>query len=137
MNANQEQISVDRETFSRLCQEANINRRPLARHLFYTARYLGVGALVHAWFLGPRFDTEDLWSWAYLLAWPLPVTGWLIAKLAVFFLYAGTISIVCALIWWAIVEITERRGLARARREAMQGRDPRFRQPPVHWSHRE
>ena len=134
MNDNPEKISVDRETFTTLCQEANINRRPLVRHLFSVAKYLGVGALVHAWLLSPRFESDDLWSWAYLLAWPVPLTGWVLAKLGIFFLYAGTISIVCALIWWAVVEFVERRGAARrldARQEA------RFRQPPARWSHRE
>lgn len=132
MNENEKPstIIVDRETFSRLCSEASINRRPLARHLFSVAKYLGVGALVHAWLIGPRFEVESLWSWAYLLAWPVPLTGWVLAKLGIFFLYAFVISAICALAWWAAVEIAERRGAARRR-------NPAFRQPPRSWDTRQ
>lgn len=140
MNENEKPstVTVDRETFGNICAEASINRRPLARHLFSVAKYLGVGALIHAWLLGPDFDRDNLWSWAYLLAWPVPLTGWVLAKLGIFFLYCLIVSGTCALLWWATVEFVERRGRARRRREALQGRDPRFfRQPPRSWDARQ
>lgn len=134
MNENEKPstITVDRETFSRLCAEANINRRPLARHLFSIAKYLGVGALVHAWLLGPTFERDNLWSWAYVVAWPVPLTFWLIGVLAVWFAYCAVVSIGCAAIWWATVEIVERRGRAR-RGELHRSPYGSFRQPPRTW----
>lgn len=132
MNENEKPttVTLPREILLQLRKEADYNRRPLVRHLFTVARYLGIGAMVHAWLLGPRFDANDLWSWAYVLAWPVPLSGWVLAKLGIFFLYAFVISAICALAWWAAVEIAERRGRARRRAAG-------FRQPPRSWDARQ
>jgi type VI protein secretion system component VasK len=123
-------VTIDRTKLAFLQAEANINRRPLVRHLFGVAKYLGVGALIHAWLLGPTFERDSLWSWAYLFAWPVPLTFWLISTLAIWFFYCAIVSIGCAALWWATVEFVERRG--RARRRAAD-----FRQPPRAWDARQ
>ena len=35
------------------------------------AFYLGVGALLHALFIGPHFDWSSAWTWGLLLGWPV------------------------------------------------------------------
>ena len=46
------------------------------------AIYIGIGALCHAFFVGPVFDWSSAWTLAWLLVWPLM----LIAKFAGFVL---------------------------------------------------
>ena len=92
-----------------LQREANINNRPLVRHLLGVVKYLGLGALVHAWFLGTVFDTRDLWSWGYLLAWPVPLFFWLAFWGLAVSGYAVAAIIICAGLWWGCVAVLEAR----------------------------
>lgn len=59
------------------------------------ARWLGVGALVHAALLGPVFKTDSLWSWGYLVAWPLPLAWFVITTVA------GFLWAVLVVLFWA------------------------------------
>lgn len=43
--------------------------------LFKVGVYLGIGALCHALLLGPTFDRDSLWSWGWILAWPVGLIG--------------------------------------------------------------
>lgn len=33
--------------------------------------YLGVGALLHALFIGPQFDWSSAWTFGWLFGWPI------------------------------------------------------------------
>ena len=35
------------------------------------ALYLGIGALLHAIFVGAQFDWSSAWTWGWLLGWPV------------------------------------------------------------------
>lgn len=35
------------------------------------AIYLGIGALLHALFVGPHFDWSSAWTFGWLLGWPI------------------------------------------------------------------
>lgn len=35
------------------------------------AIYLGIGALLHAVFIGPQFDWTSAWTFGWLLGWPI------------------------------------------------------------------
>ncbi|GBU16830.1 MULTISPECIES: hypothetical protein [Methylobacterium] len=89
--------------------ERRVNERPLIRHLVRVAGYLGIGALVHAWFLGPQFEQGNLWSWGYLFAWPVPLLFWVVASILIFLCYAGLLVGTCALVWWFVVTVVESR----------------------------
>ncbi|GJE78134.1 hypothetical protein [Methylorubrum suomiense] len=105
-------FTLDASSVSTVQREEVLNNRPLTRHLFNVAKYLGIGALVHAWFLGPDFDTGSLWSWGYIAAWPVPLAFWFVAQVAVFGLYAMLLIVSVALLWLCFVltaEMIERR----------------------------
>lgn len=42
--------------------------------------YLGIGALLHAIFVGPHFDFTSAWTFGWLLGWPimLIISFWLV-----------------------------------------------------------
>lgn len=92
-------------------REAWLNSRPLIRHLTHAAGFLGVGALVHAWLLGPDFDKHNLWSWGYVLAWPVPLFFWLASVVLLLIGYAAVISIGCGFLWVFYCWVIDRRGL--------------------------
>jgi len=35
------------------------------------AIYLGIGAMLHALFVGPHFDWSSAWTFGWLLGWPI------------------------------------------------------------------
>lgn len=37
------------------------------------AIYLGVGAMLHALFIGPQFDWSSAWTFGWLFGWPIMV----------------------------------------------------------------
>lgn len=100
-------VAINTTTLALLKREAGINRRPLARHLLGAAKFLGLGALVHAWLIGPEFSTHSLWSWGYLLAWPVPLLFWLLSCLLAFVGYAAALALACGFLWWAAMEIRD------------------------------
>lgn len=70
-------------------------------------RWVGIGALTHAWLLGPAFDVHSLWSYGYVLAWPLPLAAWLLGWLGAALFWVGVGTIVILLLcfgYWALVE---------------------------------
>lgn len=85
--------------------------RSFISHLKGAAAYVGIGALVHAWFLGPDFNDHSLWSWGYLLAWPIPVLFWLATVILVFIGYAAVLSLTCGFLWVFYCWVIDRRGL--------------------------
>lgn len=77
------------------------------------AIYLGIGAMLHALFVGAQFDWSSAWTFGWLLGWPIMVviTTWT-ALLAA----AVVIGLICCL--WAWLEtIAEWREKRRRRRE--------------------
>ena len=49
----------------------------------YTAAYLGVGAACHALVIGTTFQAANMWSWAWLCAWPVMLgVAWFFVVLA-------------------------------------------------------
>ena len=40
------------------------------------AIYLGIGAMLHAMFVGPHFDWSSAWTFGYLLGWPIMLFIW-------------------------------------------------------------
>lgn len=45
------------------------------------AIYLGIGAMLHALFVGPQFDWTSAWTFGWLFGWPIMlfVVGWAFA----------------------------------------------------------
>lgn len=39
--------------------------------LILLAVYLGIGAMLHALFIGPHFDWSSAWTFGWLLGWPV------------------------------------------------------------------
>lgn len=78
--------SSQAETIGLLKHAANMRAAPGLRRLLSFVVWLGIGALFHAWQLGPTFEVNSLWSWGYVIAWPvafifavlLPILGNLI-----------------------------------------------------------
>lgn len=103
------QVVRDRVSDLALQRRATLNARPLAVHLTKFATYLGIGALTHAWLIGAEFETGSLWSWGYVLAWPIPLGFWLLATVGIFLLYGLGLFVACAAIWWLVVEVIARR----------------------------
>lgn len=100
-------VTINPATLALLKREAGINRRPLIRHLTGAAKFLGLGALVHAWLLGPEFSAHSMWSWGYLLAWPVPLLFWVIGLFLTFLGYAAVLVVACGLLWWAAMEVRD------------------------------
>ncbi len=93
-------ITVDPTGLSTLQRELYLNKRPFIRHLIKFVTFLGIGALVHAWFLGPDFDPRSLWSWGYLLAWPIPMLIWLAIQIAVIGAWIFIVGVLLATAWF-------------------------------------
>jgi hypothetical protein len=55
--------------------------------LIALAFYLGIGALLHAFAVGPQFDWSSAWTWGWLLGWPVAIFiafwGFMLAMLAI------------------------------------------------------
>ena len=47
-----------------------------SRQRISLAAYLGVGALIHAAYIGPHFDWQNAWTWGVLLGWPFLIMVW-------------------------------------------------------------
>ena len=110
-------FTIDTSGLDNIRREVMLNRHPVVRHLIKAAGYLGIGALVHAWLIGPQFDQGSLWSWGYLFAWPVPLFFWIATSLLIFLVYALALIVGCAALWWIAVDILDRRERrARARR---------------------
>jgi hypothetical protein len=79
------------------------------------AIYLGIGAMLHALFVGPQFDWANAWTFGWLFGWPIMV-------FVTFWAFAIGIAVVigvCVIAWsWleAIANWRERRRLHRTRR---------------------
>ena len=43
------------------------------RGLIGLAFYLGIGAMFHAFMVGPHFDWSSAWTWGWLLGWPIMI----------------------------------------------------------------
>jgi hypothetical protein len=43
------------------------------------AIYLGIGAMLHAVFVGSHFDWSSAWTFGWLLGWPIMMMGALLA----------------------------------------------------------
>lgn len=41
--------------------------------LIIFAIYLGIGAMLHALFVGPQFDWSSAWTFGWLFGWPIMV----------------------------------------------------------------
>ena len=54
--------------------------------------YLGIGALLHAMVLGPKFDWSNAWTFGWLFGWPLMLFTW-------FWAAALVAAIIGGLIW--------------------------------------
>ncbi|WP_273288225.1 hypothetical protein [Methylorubrum populi] len=121
------QVVRDRVDDLALQRRAAINARPLAVHLTKFATYLGIGALTHAWLIGAEFDNGSLWSWGYVLAWPIPLGFWLLATIGIFALYGLGLFILCAALWWGFVAYTDWRDREDAAWERLRNRPT---QPP-------
>jgi hypothetical protein len=78
------------------------------------AIYLGIGAMLHALFVGPTFDWQSAWTFGWLFGWPIMVfvTFW-----AAIIGLAVVIGIIAVAWSWleAIANWRERRRRSRAR----------------------
>ncbi|SHJ71423.1 hypothetical protein SAMN05444159_1296 [Bradyrhizobium lablabi] len=63
------------------------------------AIYLGIGAMLHALFIGPQFDWSSAWTFGWLFGWPimLVITTWV---------FAIGVAIAVGIVWccWAWLE---------------------------------
>lgn len=94
-------VSIDPTGLTTEKREQLLNSRPLVRHIRSAITWFGIGALVHAWFLGPDFDPDNLWSWGYLIAWPIPMTLWLVIQAGVFGFWFLVVIGIFVLTWFA------------------------------------
>lgn len=94
-------VSIDPTGLTTEKREQLLNSRPFVRHIRSAITWFGIGALVHAWFLGPDFDPDNLWSWGYLIAWPIPMTFWLVIQAGVFGFWFLVVVGILALAWFA------------------------------------
>jgi hypothetical protein len=51
----------------------------MMRGLIPACIYLGIGALLHALFVGSHFDWSSAWTWGWLVAWPIMLGFWIVA----------------------------------------------------------
>lgn len=69
------------------------------KYLYRLAIIMGIGAACHAMLYTPTFDPWNMWSWAYLMAWPVMLIvhafGWLV------WLIIAIVVIVCL---WLLYE---------------------------------
>jgi hypothetical protein len=82
--------------------------------LILFAIYIGIGAMLHALFLGPQFDWTSAWTFGWIFGWPLMALG----ALWTFCLAAMAVGGACYVGWqWLkmIAEWRERRRSARRR----------------------
>lgn len=57
--------------------------------------YLGIGAILHAFVIGPHFDWSSAWTFAWLFAWPIMLIIW-------FWIISITIGVVALLVIGAL-----------------------------------
>ena len=58
------------------------------------AIYLGIGAMLHALFVGPHFDWSSAWTFGWLLGWPI------MGVVALFAFGLAVMAIVFPLMWF-------------------------------------
>lgn len=90
------------------------------KHVMPLGIYLGIGALMHAMFVGPHFDWTSAWTFGWLFGWPVAlfVTFWAII------LTVGLVMIVIALIYVIVDHVLTKRSAAKARAARTAGRRP-------------
>lgn len=74
--------------------------RALPAALIIPALYAGTGALCHVWHAGIEFQRDSLWSWGWLLAWPV---GLLVIAAKWIVIALGVILGLCVIAWMAYV----------------------------------
>jgi hypothetical protein len=57
------------------------------------AAYFGIGAMMHALFVGPHFDFSNVWTWAWLFGWPAGLFFYGAAAVIAFIVGAGIVVI--------------------------------------------
>jgi uncharacterized protein (DUF2062 family) len=83
--------------------------------LIVFAIYLGIGAMLHALFVGPQFDWASAWTFGWLFGWPIMVVitfGGVIIGVAI-------AAVLCVIAWsWleTVAKWRERRRVHRTRR---------------------
>lgn len=60
--------------------------------------YLGIGAMLHAMFIGPQFDWSSAWTFGYLFGWPIMIFIWF-GKVFLFLAIVGIAFGVGVWIW--------------------------------------
>lgn len=63
--------------------------------LIFFAIYLGIGAMLHALFVGPHFDWSSAWTFGWLFGWPIMV----VISSASLLLMAGLLAILFFAVW--------------------------------------
>jgi len=115
-------IAVEKRSAAIMARAAEgqlrLQQTSLRAHLTRVAGYLGIGALVHAWFLGPDFDAGSLWSWGYVAMWPVPLAFWFVMQAAVFGFYLLMLMVGCSLLWAGLCLAGDLHRRRRERREA-------------------
>lgn len=71
--------------------------------------YLGIGAILHAVFVGAVFDWSSAWTYGWLLGWPVAVGA---------FFFAATLVLGLAYFLFYLITGTAERIRIRRRREA-------------------
>lgn len=61
------------------------------------AIYLGIGAMLHALFVGPQFDWSSAWTLGWLFGWPIM---FLLANAALILALTIVAVVICCLYWW-------------------------------------
>jgi hypothetical protein len=80
------------------------------------AIYLGIGAMLHALFIGPQFDWSSAWTFGWLLGWPIMIvlTSWAFILVVAFAIGIGW----CIWIWLETIAHWRERRRNRAKLKA-------------------
>lgn len=67
--------------------------------LIIFAIYLGIGAMLHALFVGAQFDWSSAWTFGWLFGWPIMLVG-------ATWVFAIGVAVVVGIVWacWAWLE---------------------------------
>src|SRR3569832_1647739 len=97
-------IEIHRTTaFSSTAARSSGRRGCCNMRLIGLAIYLGMGAMLHALFVGPHFDWSSAWTFGWLLGWPIMV----VISFWTVIIGVAVLGAIVACLWWWLETIAE------------------------------